>query len=470
MTHPFSLLSHFRLSAVLILLSVVQQLLFNPRGWLEQVSSLGFSFLFVIAAVAYSVSLYRSERYRLLQDRVHIRKGIFIKRSYTVLFDRIQTVAFNYDLIASLFGAVKVSIDTPAGSSRHCDASAYLSRANSELIKNKLLSGRKRTFHYRSGAANILFASLFWSNPVSGVLFIVPIITQLGKVIGRERTDLLLKGSLSTGSEFLAQYISPAAAAFAVILMLCWALSVVVQYQRYMKFSTSAVGDFISIRRGFVNPTTVFTRKTGIITAEENRSLLMNILGLYSAGVTVVGSGKLKGDKGIIIPPMRKKELSRTLNNLLGISDNNYTKLRPEKFTIYSYIYYPLIWLAADILAIILILSFRSFLTDVYLLTAVIAGIIILWWIAFRIFSYKNAFLAADDNRLILCTYKMLTLKKYYIPKEKISRIELHQSWNQKKRGTCSVRVWLYYEKGLEYTIKQLDKDKAEKLLKTIKD
>ncbi len=465
-THPFSILKNLKLSVLLILFSILMQLLFNPQGWFEMISALGLNAIYAIVVISYSVTLYRKSRYRLGEDRIFLRGGILFQKDYSIFFDKMQTIAFHYDLMASFFGAVKVSIDTPAGSSRKCDASAYLSKKKAEVFRQLIMKGLPHTSYYRSGPLEILLASLFWSNPASGLLFVIPVFSRLRSLLGKEKTSELVKESLNPGGEILASVVSPAVALVILLILACWVISIVLTYQRYLRFTSYRSGDYLVITRGLVSPATVLTRFNGIICVSEDQSLLMRIFRLHSAGITVIGSGKLKGDKGMMIPPVRKRELDQKLQEVLGILPREEKSLRPVKGSWWSYLYYPLIWVG--LMAVYLVLNFvfsLGAIAEMLFPAAVLVFLVLLWWVAFRIFAYHRAHLAVGNRHLILCTYHKLTLKRYHIPFRKIARIEMTQSIFQKVSGKCSVKVYVYYEKNLVYTIKQLNLKQAEELL-----
>ena len=462
-THPFSMLKQLKTSVILILLTVLQQLMFNPQSLVETISSLGVSALYVIAVVSYSISLYKNNKYRLTNSGIHIKGGIIIKKKYKIPYSKIQTVAINRDLIASLFGAVKISVDTPAGSSRKCDASAYFSKKNANTIRQMIEKGILHSEFYRSKPNNILLMSIFWSNPLAGMLFIVPVINESGKIVGTEVTRNLVVNSLSPGNKFFLTYFSPVVSLVAVLLLTSWFISGMVVFQRYVKFGSYNLGDFLVVSRGLINPGTIYTRKKGICAVTEDQSLLMKILGLYSAGICVAGSGKLKGDKGLIIPPVRKKEFDEKFHALTGVGEYEDKSLWAVKGSIMSYIYLPLIFLGG-ITAVFVLDMVVDFERELSIVLFVLLFLIIMWWMALRIFAYKSAHIGICGDRFVACSFKNLTVKKYYIPFDKICRIELCQSVFQKKKGKCSMKIYIYYEKKMVVTVKQLPKADAEKL------
>ena len=55
-THPYSILRHLKISVILILLSVLQQVLYRPQNIIAIIGSLGFNALYVIVILFYYLS------------------------------------------------------------------------------------------------------------------------------------------------------------------------------------------------------------------------------------------------------------------------------------------------------------------------------------------------------------------------------------------------------------------------------
>ena len=140
-THPFSIIKKLKVSVVLVLISIIQQFLYRPRDIVEYVTTLGLNAVYAIAVISYAVYSYSSYRYRLIEDGIQIKEGLFIKKRLTVPYSKIQTIVFDFEAFAAIFGAVNVCFDTPAGLSRKYDISCE------EILKLKKISHKKNTLN-----------------------------------------------------------------------------------------------------------------------------------------------------------------------------------------------------------------------------------------------------------------------------------------------------------------------------------
>lgn len=463
-THPFSIIKKLKISVILVLLSVIQQFLYRPRDIIEYIAALGFSAVYAIGIIVYALSSYGCYRYRLLEDGIQIKDGLFIKRRFKVPYAKIQTIVFHMDAFASLFGAVKVSFDTPAGLSKQYDISAYFSKKNTKAILIKIHEMNPESSCVKANLVNTLLMCAFWSNPATGLLFLAPVISRLGDIAGNELTENLLRTQADFRLRLIALHIPPATAGAASVLLIGWAVSMLVCFFRYARFKTYNQGDYIVISRGLVNQNLFFTKRDGLSAVTVEQSLLMHFMGLYTSGVFTIGSGKLKGDKSIILAPESKKTFYKALYSLLKISHKEKQSVYTAKNTMPSYLYFPFFVTA---LTVIVIMSADnvSIINDLFKALLLFLLVPLFWWMLFRIFAHEYAHLGINSKHLIVCGFSGLTLKTYYIPFDKVQYLEITQSIPQRLSGNCNVKVYVYFENRAFHTVKHLSKKQVDDLL-----
>ena len=463
-THPFSIIKKLKISVVLVLISVIQQFLYRPRDIFEYVTALGFNALYAFAIISYAVYSYSCYRYRLIEDGIQIKDGLFIKRRFTVPYSKIQTIVFDFEAFASVFGAVKVCFDTPAGLSKQYDISAYFSKKNTNIILMKIHELNPEVSCVKANFVNTLLMCAFWANPATGFLFISPVISRLGNIAGNELANNIFRTQSDFRLRLIALNIPPATAGAASVLMIGWAVSMLVCFMRYARFRTYNQGEYIVISKGFVNQNISFIKRSGISAVTVEQSLLMHLMGVYTAGIVTIGSGKLKGDKSIILAPQSKKDFFQALNRLLKISRKERKSVYTAKNTLPSYLYFPFFVTAITVIVIMLADNF-SVINDLFKALLLFLLVPLFWWMLFRIFSHRYAHLGISSKYIVICGFSGLTLKTYYVPFDKIQSVEVTQSIPQRFADTCSVRVYLYFENRNFHTVKHLPKDKVDELL-----
>ena len=463
-THPFSIIKKLKISVFLVLLSIIQQFLYRPRDILEYIATVSSGTVYALAAVAYAVYSYSRYRYRIIENGIQIHDGLFIKRRFTVPYSKIQTIVFNMDAFAAIFGAVKVSFDTPAGLSKKYDISAYFSRKNTKMILLKIHDMNPETSCVKSNFISTLLMCTFWSNPTTGLLFIAPVISKLGDIVGNELANNIFSAQSDFRLRLIALNIPPATAGAASVLIIGWIISILLGFMRYSGFKAYNQGEYIVVSKGLINKNITFTKRKCLSAITVEQGLLMHLMGLYISGIFTIGSGKLKGDRSIIIAPEHKKTFFRSLQKLLKVSHKEKMSVYTAKNTMPAYLYLPFFVTAVTVLTIMLADNF-SIINDLFKALLLFLLIPLFWWMLFRIFAHEYSHLGITSKHLVVCSFQKLTLKTYYIPFNKIQCAKITQSIPQRLAGTCNVQVYLYFENRAVHTVKHIPLDKAQNLL-----
>ena len=452
-----------------MLLTSLQQILYQPQNTLEIISSLGYNAFYALAVILYAIYSYQSYSYKIVDGGISIRDGLIFQKHFTIPYNKILTVTFSNELIPSaLFGATKVSFDTPGGLGSKYDVTAYFSKKRTQQILDKIRAETPEQECIRADFVNTILMCAFWSNPASGFLIIAPLISSSGNVLGKELTEVIIGQTMDFRIEILARWLSPVAGAVASLLLLGWGISMLAVFLRYARFRVFTQGDYIGIARGLVNKHVMYTQRCGLTAVSIDQSLLMKILGLYTASIFTIGSGKLKGDKSLIVAPSKKKKLYQALFLIADISYRETRSVYANPRSIMSYLYLPLT-VSAIIITVIATADYFIFINNVFKTLLVFSLFLLLWWILFRIWSHRKSHIGFNDRFFVVSGFSKLTQKKYYIPFRKIQRITLTQSIPQRIAGNCTVKVYLYFEKRACHTVRHLPKKEAEQLLRAMK-
>lgn len=465
-THPYSILRQLKVSVILILLSVLQQVLYRPQSIPEIIGSLGFNALYVTVILSYYLFSYRNFKYYFDDNSVHICEGVLIHQYYRIPYTKIRTIVFYRDIPSSLFGAERISFDTPAGSRRKYDITAYFSRRNAKAMREGMHQGDTVLSSYPSNTISIILMSAFWSNPVTGLIFIVPVIDNAGKILGREAANSMIRSSIHSQWFYYANFISPAAATLAAVILLSWAVSMLMHFLRYVRLCTYRLQDAIVIVRGIISHSMTYTKVSEMSSVNIDQSLLMRLLRVQSCSISVIGSGKLKGDKGMILSAENTRAVHRKMTALTGIDHHELQTLSVAHRSIFSYIYLPLLSLLVP-LGLMLLQGVLPKLRSTISFLAYIALIVVLWWLLFRIFAYRSAHIGFNRQSMIVCTFHRLTVRKSYIPFRNIQKVEITQSIFQQRSGKCNIKVYLNFEKRAVCHIKQLSQKEVLSLLRS---
>ena len=463
-THPYSLLRHFKIYAVLLVLTLVQQILLRPDELVAYIGSLGLNAFYVLSVLFYFISDYTNRVCRMTGTGFEVKSGILLKRQYTIPYSKMCSAMFYSNIICYLFNAERVSVDTAGGVRKKYDFSAYFSRKKASDVRDFIEGEKEPTFVFRSRIISIILMSAVWANPVTGIIFIVPVISNVSQIVGSDTAQRIIRSSIDQQWKVIAMWISPAAALLAAVILLSWAISMLNVFLRYVRFRSVRLGDYIITSKGLITRTKSYKRVSCISSVSVDQSLFMKLLKLKSCSVTVIGAGRQKGDRSLLFSADSYDKVQNGMTDITGIPNEEISVVRREKNSLFSYVYYPLILFA--VLMTLILLSYRiRLITGSVRLLLYIFLFIAIWWLMFRMFAYFHSRIAVNDKCLIVCTFHRMTLKKHYIPFDMIQYVEINHSPFQKRKNKCTMIVSIYSENKRSVKIKQLPRKAAIELL-----
>ena len=112
-THPYSMIRHFKIYAILLILTLIQQIFLRPQELVAFIGSLGVNAFYVLSVLFYFISDYTNRMCRMSSRGFDVKSGIFIKRHYTIPYRKISSVMFYSNIISYIFNAERISVDTP---------------------------------------------------------------------------------------------------------------------------------------------------------------------------------------------------------------------------------------------------------------------------------------------------------------------------------------------------------------------
>ena len=157
--HYSAALKKLRLSAVISVIPLIEQLLMHPADISPATVSIGTAFTSVM--LLWGILSYRSITYRLTPNGIKLKNGILSRRIFTVPYDRLRVLTFSQGLTERLTGGVSVFLDTAAVLRRYRDIPVCLPLKNAARVK-KLFSGRNEPL-YRCNIFGALFSAAFLS-------------------------------------------------------------------------------------------------------------------------------------------------------------------------------------------------------------------------------------------------------------------------------------------------------------------
>ena len=452
----------------LLPIPVLQHFLFDPQSFREKITSYSLSIILFFLVGGFSAADYRTKRYKVYPNSAHIKEGIFIRSRFNIPYSRLQSVILQSSPFTLLFSAVKIQLNTSATKAKKGDAELYLSCDNAKRLISEIYDDIGYIArYYRAKNSKIFLMASIWSNPISGLLIISPIINNIGKIVGEELKAELIE-SFDLSKYFVYIGVPPTAAFIAYTLLVCYAVSVFTDFFHTANFTCTSYQNGIVIKRGILKKTLFLTNPSKLNAVTINQSIFMIPIRLCSAYIYTVGAGKAKGDKSLLIAAERKN----TVKNLLRILfpnlnlDFNFT-IKPVPRSIRAYLRLPLFVFAADIFIGTSALRLGIFENAVSSVMVLSIPLIIVWCL-FRIKAFSCSALSLNESFVYIRSYRRITLKSTIIPISKIQLCVKRVSIFGRYSGTCNIRIYIYGEKRTFVDIKHLNNRQADAFIKLI--
>jgi putative membrane protein len=283
--------------------------------------SLGFLALGVLGPLVQFFTL----RYRISQESLILKGGLFRRWERVLPFSRIQSIDEVRKLRHRVFGVVELKVEAIGGSSTEALLTAVLPQ-EAERIRNTVL---RRTEVQAAGVteppplARLTVKDLLLAGATGGrVPVLALLLANAQEFIPEDRWDDLIEQVFQVGSA------SPLAAVMigiVLFLLIAIAISLALTLFTYWDFTLKLDGPRLLISRGLLETRQATLPVKRIQAIWINQNLIRRILDLASLTVVVAGypgSGKETSETSVLLPIAKRAEADRLARDVLALSDD----------------------------------------------------------------------------------------------------------------------------------------------------
>lgn len=460
--HPIRILGYTTKSFWLLLIPLTRSLVamrFDIAQWLK---GWWLDILVITVIFAYAFFRWFFITFRIHSDHITARTGYFGLCRTKIYYSTACSVSFSQGAFYRMFRAYKLFIDTNSGNSSSSDLTLTFKKSDFEKLlasaKNSDPSGRK--FSYTPKRFSVFIFSLVFSSTLSGVILFATLIIQASRIIGRELEERFLH-TVNEYAQKLAIRLPRYVVMIALIVILGWLYSFLVNLFRHWSFALSRRGDRIIIQSGIV------TKRTHVISADKinyfdiQQSFLMKMFSICSVHIQCAGYGKGRREIAALIPISTFSEVESTLKLIAPEVPLPEMTLHSRPRNIMRFLWPP-IWMAmllpiADYVLISLFPGWR----EVIRFVAVIGEIPCVWLLAVK---FSAAFLTGagdSDGHLSLSFCKYYGFHRIIVDKSKISKVTVFQSPTQYLFKNCTLVFYTFGESISSHKVKNLPLSEA---------
>ncbi|MBQ9963740.1 MAG: PH domain-containing protein [Clostridia bacterium] len=407
----------------------------TPAAWLRD-GAIG------AGLVLYSVMRFFACRYRLGQTKggetFGVRQGVVCRRTLHIQAADAGSVEIERSPIAWLLGGRRVRVNT-AGLRRRSDAVLYLSA--DEVRRLFVLRDRAAAGRLRARFWPVFILAVSGSNAAVGLLTAVPLLRRLGTFLGEE----IAPDAVGAVQQLLSAEIGAALHTAGNLLLWGWGIAALNTLLRYIGFYVTVQGEQLHIVSGLFTRRDVLIDRDKITAVELRQTLLMRVLGLYTAVITAAGYGRDRGARPVLVPAADPHTVHATLKQVLPSFPIRDTYVQVPRGAALRYLVAPIGLIAVS--AVLWILG------GAWHAPAFVAAVFGVWWCAVRWLGYKSAGLGLGEEAVTVRYPRGLALYQVQMPRKTVDHVTVTQSVWQRRRGLCTVTVRCFGEKKRRHRV-----------------
>ena len=398
----------------------------------------GVGFLLVVGFANWWRFLYKVE-----DDTLHIKSGIFVRKDLYLTRDRIQVIDVTSGILQRIFGLVRLDIQTAGSSSRQAAIDA-ITTDNARKINRLLRPDKKRDpaegdqedaaesdikpenlRSIRLPLKELLIAASTSGSFGIALSLIATVFSQVEPLISESEMYEYLIGLIPSDADVVV--ISATIGAFIVF---AWLISFFSTVFKYGNFQLDVKEDEIVVVRGIFEKKRITIPYNRIQAIHVAEGMIRQPLGYASLHLESAGYGDEKGSGSFVLFPLiGLGEIEPLLEEVLPDYNRGVAGIKPPSRSLRRYIFRSsvLVTIITGILYWILSLNIWIWLLP---LLSVFWG-----WIRF-----KDAAAGWDDDLFVIRS-RFISKSTAYIKKKRMQDFSLDQSFFQRYRGLCSLKL-----------------------------
>ena len=463
--HPISIIEGISKNFWILLFPLLRGLIATQFDLYRWVTGAWLDLIIVTSVLVYAILRWRGMSFILDDDTILVQRGIIFRSKSRIPLGAVTTVIKEQTIVYSAFGAVKVRIETNAGSKRRADFKITVRKENANTLNflEKDSSNRTKKSYAPKWYYLIVF-SLISSNSLSGVIFLSAFISQTGAVIGRElRGDVIT--TITTLSHRLAIGIPPIAIAISIVILSGWVMAFIFNVLRHLHFEITRSNKNLHIKEGLFTKRQYHINADRIAFLDMRQTLTTKIFSIASLYVYCAGYGKEKNERAVLVPATSKREVEGTMKMLVPEIAPVKSTVKPSPRGIVGYVLPPaLMLIAVPVAAKILIGIFASW-HQLISFVAVMSAIPLVWLLVVNLTAYITSGIGENENVVTIRYVRRYSFSTITMPKTRIAKMKISQTPFQRWGRRCNVVIYTNAESKQKHIVRQLPLRQTRELM-----
>ncbi len=478
--HPIQMFRHTKKIVWLLIFPVIRMIYsfsFDIEPFYEWISGLWLDIGILLIVLGFGYFRWLFTWVRMGRNHIKFISGFIVKRRVEIPYKNISAITAQHSFFLRPFRAVKVSIDTGAGTIGYTDMSIMIHRDDLKKIQRKLpkINGDDRkSFKFRPKWYKILLFSFVFSSSLSGAIYLIALIYNAGNIV----TDLIsqdfsqLYELANNVSENVSQKTLVDLPTEAVVLLGTvggtWLLSFFSNLFRYADFVMKKDNHIMRILSGLFTKRVFHIMPSKINYLDLRQSFITKLFRVSSLNISCSGYESSKVHLPVLLPVLTKNEANQVLE-MLGF--NKYLvkrKVKPERVTLFSYTWKPLAIAAAIFVVSRIVLNFFPGLSDIMLYVVIVLEVPFIWLAIVKFYAHMTTGITVEDDFCCIRYSRFYAFHTILADKNKLVKIQISQDIFDKRVDRCRIDFYFDSEVSKAHKVKGISVSNAQKIMEQL--
>ena len=415
--------------------------------------------IFVIAFVSF-----RAFRITVDDKRVIINKGFIIKTQAVISRERLSSVTSKRGPLDIIFGSVTYKVNTEAGASGKTDFSFKLRRIDAKEVFFYLYGEEDRTTIRFNLLKSAIFAAAT-SSAITGLVVGVPIINNLGRILGIALSRALFD-EINNASRRFDAYFPPIVNIVTLILIGGYIAAIFITFIKMLGFGVGIGKEKIEVKSGIILKRRTVFKKTAVNDVCIEQTPIMRAFRMFSMRAAVGGYGDKRGEKATIVPAASHEEIKSQFETYFSFlsPDGERLSAKQSKRNVMRFLWPSRFAAVLDItFTVSLSLIFRP-ISRFLILLGIAVMVLIVYYGNLCYKCYKSGGLCISDN-VFASGFSGFTVRELYSTKTNVGEIKLIRTPADRKYGTCKAEIIICSESADKIKVRNIDYGKTLKMI-----
>ena len=465
--HPIKLFSYTTRYFWLLIIPILRSLYslsFSVDALRVWLAGTWFDLIVIATILAFAWLRLVSVTYSFNQERIIVRRGIFINAEDLIYYREISTLSIKRNIIYKIVGASKVYIGTNAGIFDRADITLVMKRSDADCLYGCVMNSRARTINYSvsPNRLRLFIFSIISSSTLSGAIVALAFVIEVSRLIDRELEARLIMDALNEFAARMSAIVPPITAGISAVIALSWLISFVTNLFYFWNYILTKSPDSIYVKSGLIAKNGHIIRLDRINFIDLRQNLSAKLFRISSLHCQCSGYGSTgRSELSVVLPITTSNEIKGAIQEVFPEYPNPEIQLKPSLRSFPGFYFWPVILAILPLAAYALIcLIFPGWKTiaEAALLVAEVPAV---WLAVVKTVAIFTTGIGFSDGHLVMKYAKRYGFHTVISPKDRITKIVIRQSVPQHIGGSCTVIIYTASDKKVRHIIYGLRLDKA---------